>query len=57
MKADPASHHPFYWAGFVLLGDGDAAIPLEKRAGPSAWLIAGGAAALALALLLARRRR
>ncbi len=29
MRADPATAHPFFWAGFILVGDGDVRVPLE----------------------------
>lgn len=57
LRQDPATASPFAWAGFVLIGDGDATVPLHSR--PSAlWpvlplvLVVG-----AIALLQRRRRR
>lgn len=31
MRSDPATRHPYYWAGFVLVGDGDVRLALEPR--------------------------
>lgn len=31
IRENPLTVHPFYWAGFVLAGDGDIEIPLEER--------------------------
>jgi CHAT domain-containing protein/tetratricopeptide (TPR) repeat protein len=30
-RARRATRHPFYWAGFVVLGDGDVRVPLRSR--------------------------
>lgn len=43
LRADPRTTHPFAWAGYVVLGDGELKVPLratgEKgRWGPAAWL-------------------
>jgi tetratricopeptide (TPR) repeat protein len=37
IRAEPATRHPFFWAGFVVIGDGDVAVPLERRAVPPGW--------------------
>ncbi len=31
IQSDPATCHPFYWAGFVLVGDGDVRVELRER--------------------------
>jgi CHAT domain-containing protein/Flp pilus assembly protein TadD len=31
MRDDPQTHHPFYWAGFVLVGDGSVRVDLRER--------------------------
>jgi tetratricopeptide (TPR) repeat protein len=31
MRADTETRHPFYWAGFVIIGDGDMKVPLTMR--------------------------
>lgn len=33
IAADPATRAPWYWAGFVLIGDPDVAVPLPRRGG------------------------
>lgn len=30
-RDDPATSHPFYWAGFVLVGDGDEVVRLQRK--------------------------
>lgn len=46
LRNDPATAHPFFWAGFVLVGDGDAPIRLSGRL-PAVlpWLGLAGVAA------------
>ncbi len=56
LRGDPATEHPFYWAGFVLLGEGDRPVPLQPRRAP-VGLIAGVAVAAAFAAGAYRRRR
>jgi len=31
LRHEPATAHPFYWAGFILVGDGTTTVPLAKR--------------------------
>jgi len=31
IRKDPETGHPFYWAGFVLVGEGNAVVPLEGK--------------------------
>jgi hypothetical protein len=31
LMAEPRTRHPFHWAGFVVVGDGDLALGLERR--------------------------
>lgn len=56
LRADPATAHPFYWAGFVSIGEGAVRFPLEKRA-----RYPYGVAVVVIGLVLAaahiRRRR
>jgi tetratricopeptide (TPR) repeat protein len=57
MQSDPACRDPFFWAGFVLVGDGGIDVKLERRRPPIAVvpiLLAGGAI---LMLALSFRRR
>ncbi len=51
--------HPFYWAGFTVVGDGSMVIEIEEhRAGANPVVLAAlGAAVLGLAALVVRRRR
>lgn len=55
LRERPETAHPFYWAGFVLVGDGGLVLPLETRSFPerhAASLLAllAGSALLLLAL-------
>jgi CHAT domain-containing protein/tetratricopeptide (TPR) repeat protein len=36
IRSRAAYRHPFYWAGFVVLGDGDVRVPLRVRRDPIA---------------------
>ncbi|MDO9693171.1 MAG: CHAT domain-containing protein [Candidatus Latescibacteria bacterium] len=59
LRDDPATSHPFYWAGFVLLGEGDTPVRLQPRRVPRS-LVAGIAvitvAGVVAAPVLRRRR-
>lgn len=62
LQRDPETRHPVYWAGFVVVGDGEISVELGRR--PADTLVNWGAAALiALALgfggaaIRARRRK
>ncbi len=58
LRDDPATRHPFYWAGFVLLGDGGEPVPLRERSSRALWI--GALATLvgaAVSLWASRRRR
>lgn len=46
---------PFYWAGFVLIGDPDLRLPLERRRGPAGLRWPAGLALLAVAGYLSGR--
>jgi len=57
LRSRPETAHPFYWAGYVLIGDGDLHLPLERSRFPLpgwqlALLILAGAV---LGVLAARR--
>lgn len=56
LRADPAAAHPFAWAGFVVIGDGETTVPLKAGGSSRAALIAAFAGAFA-AIMSARRRR
>jgi len=38
-RLDPATGHPFWWAGFVVVGDGEVRVDLERRPSDWVWLI------------------
>lgn len=57
LRADPASSHPFYWAGFVLLGEGGGRTGLQPRPPYGPWLIGLTAALAAVVAWWARSRR
>ena len=48
---------PCYWAGFVVVGDGELRVPLRKRTPTAVPVAVGGAAALLLVVGLVLRRR
>lgn len=58
LRDDPATEHPFFWAGFILVGEGDVRVALKPREGRVGLLVIallglGGAAVLVIRL---RRR-
>ncbi len=58
--SDSRTRAPFYWAGFILVGDGDARLSLRRRPNLLAWAGLGTlAAALGGGIVMAggRRRR
>jgi len=57
LQADARTSHPFYWAGFVLVGDPDVVVPLARRTGPDGTGILIGIAALAAFLAVVRSAR
>ncbi len=57
LRADPSTHPPYFWAGFVLMGDGDVHLALERRS----WIerrlpLTLSLVAALIALALAARR-
>jgi len=40
-RRDPREHHPFYWAGFVILGESETRLPLQRRPAVPAGVWAG----------------
>jgi hypothetical protein len=59
LRSDPATADPFYWAGFVLVGDGRATLPLSRRVpagGPGVMLLALCLLAAAAAATIGWRR-
>lgn len=59
LRRDPATAHPFFWAGYVVVGDGDLTVALAPRAPAlrSPAVLLALAAAAALAAIALRRRR
>ena len=53
VRADPTTRHPFYWAGFVAIGEADARPALVRRSLVRALLPALIGALVAAILLLA----
>jgi CHAT domain-containing protein/tetratricopeptide (TPR) repeat protein len=60
VRGNPRTSHPFYWAGFSVVGDGNRVIsPLKLTGGKPLWpklLMALGAALIAVGWLVSRRR-
>ena len=60
VRSDKRTSHPFYWAGFAVVGDGTRVIPLVLVGSrPGLWVtgIAGAVLAIGLAGWTVRRRR
>jgi hypothetical protein len=61
LTRDPSTAAPFYWAGFVLVGDGRATLPLARRPFPiprtGAWAIVFASLAVIAAWVGWPRRR
>lgn len=55
LRNDPRTSAPFFWAGFVLVGDGDVRVHLERKA-PSTLLSVATVLLLALGAALVWRR-
>ncbi|MEZ4386996.1 MAG: CHAT domain-containing tetratricopeptide repeat protein [Candidatus Krumholzibacteriia bacterium] len=47
LRSDTATDHPFFWAGFVVVGDGDVTVALEPRRAGLAGLLRGHASLIA----------
>jgi CHAT domain-containing protein len=60
VRSNHRTSHPFYWAGFVVVGDGSRVMPpLVAGHRRTAWpaALAGASLAIVLALVAVRRRR
>ncbi|HET6462771.1 MAG TPA: CHAT domain-containing protein, partial [Candidatus Krumholzibacteria bacterium] len=58
VRANPKTSHPFYWAGFAVMGDGSRIMPpLTVEPRHTTWPIALGAAVLAIGLAIMAARR
>ncbi|MBC8367037.1 CHAT domain-containing protein [bacterium] len=53
LKSQVETQHPYYWAGFVLIGEGEGRLPLDRR---SSWLLPILGFSLMLILLFVGRR-
>ena len=56
LRAEEGYAHPFYWAGFVVLGDGGLSLPLARRL-DGRWLAAAGVLLLVVLVAWDARRR
>ncbi|MCP4571540.1 MAG: CHAT domain-containing protein [bacterium] len=56
VRSRPATVDPFYWAGFVLIGDGDLQLQLERRRVWSQWTWLVPLVLLGLGLGIVRHR-
>jgi CHAT domain-containing protein len=59
VRRNPTTQAPFYWAGFVLVGNDRVAENLERKGPPTAWFVIAGSAllvAVSLAILFGWRR-
>jgi len=60
VRGNPRTSHPFFWAGFSVVGDGNRVIsPLKLTGGKPLWpklLMALGVALIAVGWLVSRRR-
>ena len=56
LRAEPATAHPFFWAGFVLVGEGGSPVPLQMRRWWLPWLAGAAIPIGALAGAGSRRR-
>ena len=60
LRNDPRTSHPFYWAGFVLVGDPEITARLQKRTWPGSTGMIAGVLVLVVVLAavrIARARR
>lgn len=57
VRREPATSHPFYWAGFVVVGDGTITVDLEARDQQGTLVRFLAATVLIVAILIALRRR
>ncbi len=54
LKSHPETEHPYYWAGFVIIGEGDLKPELSRK--PGMLLPASGFAVLMIVIFASRRR-
>jgi CHAT domain-containing protein len=56
LRRAPETSHPFYWAGFTLIGNGDLRLALEKRSHLARSILLVGCLLVLLAAVFAARR-
>lgn len=56
-RDDGVASHPYYWAGFVLVGEGGAAIPLRTRPTLAPWVVGVALAGAVAGTVRVRQRR
>jgi CHAT domain-containing protein len=59
IQSDPATAHPFHWAGFVVVGDGTEAVDIEvrRRPGPVAGFFIATGMIIVLIVFVRKRLR
>lgn len=57
VRQDPETTEPFFWAGFIVVGDGDVNVTLERRAPLRGWMVVGLVIAVMTVLLTIMRYR
>jgi tetratricopeptide (TPR) repeat protein len=60
IRSRRGTRHPFYWAGFVAVGDGNAHVRLEPKQADGfnpCWLVVAGAMVLAGAVIWFQRKK
>jgi CHAT domain-containing protein/tetratricopeptide (TPR) repeat protein len=57
MRDDEKTRHPFYWAGFIVVGDGTATVPLEYSDSRRGFYLPVAIVAAALGVLLLTWKR
>ncbi len=57
LRENPRTRHPFYWAGYVLIGDGSTLVPLERRTASIPWVWAMPVVVALIAAFAVRRNR
>jgi hypothetical protein len=60
IKSRRHTSHPFYWAGFVVVGDGSLGVRLERNASgrvSPVWLVVAGAGVLAAGVVFTLCRK
>jgi CHAT domain-containing protein len=56
LRSDPRTSHPFFWAGFVLVGDPDVKVTLAEKGRGGRWLAVPTIIIIPFVILAIRRR-